>query len=122
MASPLSRFGYRFQIEHIGRPHVAVIRYPDDKRRYMCIMDGTCYDLTTGVFTGWAQPLSGTMLELRQVFWPRWKDCSIVLMTWGEGEPAAAAVDRDLRTAGLAAACRARRSGRRHAPRIGHSI
>ena len=88
---PASRFGYRFQIEHIGRPHVAVIRYPDDKRRYMCIMDGTCYDLTTGVCTDWAQPLSGTMIDLRQVFWPRWKDCSIVLMTWGEGEPAAAA-------------------------------
>ncbi|MBU4272261.1 MAG: family 10 glycosylhydrolase [Planctomycetes bacterium] len=88
---PLSRFGYRFPIEHVGRPHVAVIRYPDDKQRFMCIMDGTCYDLTTGVFTGWAQPLSGAMLELRQVFWPRWQDCSIVLTTWSEGEPAAAA-------------------------------
>ena len=88
---PLARFGYRFSIEKPGRPHVAVIRYPDDKRRYMCINDGTCYDLTTGVFTGWAQPLSNTMLELRQLFWPRWNDCSIVFMTWGPGEPAAAA-------------------------------
>ncbi|HOZ49491.1 MAG TPA: hypothetical protein PLO37_16155 [Candidatus Hydrogenedentes bacterium] len=88
---PLSRFGYRFRIEHIGRPHVAIIRYPDDKRRYMCIMDGTCYDLTTGIFTGYAQPLSGRMLEVRQIFWPRWEDCSIVFMTWSEGEPAAAA-------------------------------
>jgi hypothetical protein len=88
---PLSRFGYRFSVEHIGRPHVAVVRYPDDKRRYMCIMDGTCYDLTTGVFTGRAQPLSGAMQTLRQVFWPRWQDCSIVFMTWSEGEPAAAA-------------------------------
>ncbi len=86
---PLARFGYRFAIENVGRPHVAVIRYPDDKRRYMCINDGTCYDLTTGVFTGWAQPLSNTMLELRQLFWPRWKDCGIVFMTWGAGEPAA---------------------------------
>ncbi len=84
-----TRFGYRFAIENVGKPHVAVIRYPDDKRRYMCIMDGTTYDLSTGVFTGWAQPLSGRMLELRQVFWPRWKDCSITFMTWGEGEPAA---------------------------------
>ncbi|MBN2309787.1 MAG: hypothetical protein JXR94_12495 [Candidatus Hydrogenedentes bacterium] len=90
-AQPLSRFGYRFAIEHTGKPHVAVIRYPDDKRRYMCIMDGTTYDLTTGVFTGWEQPLSGSMLELHQIFWPRWTDCSIVFMTWGEGEPAAAA-------------------------------
>ncbi|MHB8972438.1 MAG: hypothetical protein ACYC3X_21270 [Pirellulaceae bacterium] len=88
---PLARFGYRFAIDNIGRPHVAVIRFPDDKRRYMCINDGTCYDLTTGVFTGWAQPISHTMLELRQVFWPRWNDCSIVFMTWGAGEPAAVA-------------------------------
>lgn len=90
-AVPLSRFGYRFAIENVGRPHVAVIRYPDDKRRYMCIMDGTCYDLTTGVMTGWAQPLSNTMIELRQLFWPRWQDCSIVFTTWSEGEPAAVA-------------------------------
>ncbi|HUW62573.1 MAG TPA: family 10 glycosylhydrolase [Candidatus Bathyarchaeia archaeon] len=90
-AKPLSRFGYRFPIRHVGRPHVAVIRYPDDKRRYMCIMDGTSYDLTTGVFTGWAQPLTGRMIEIEQIFWPRWEECSIVFMTWSEGEPAAAA-------------------------------
>ncbi len=88
---PRARFGYRFAIANIGRPHVAVIRYPDDKRRYMCINDGTCYDLTTGVFTGWAQPISHQMLELRQVFWPRWRDCGMVFMTWGAGEPAAVA-------------------------------
>jgi hypothetical protein len=86
-----ARFGYRFAIEHVGRPHLAVIHYPDDKRRYMCVMDGTCYDLSTGVFTGWAQPISDRMLELRQVFWPRWQDCSLTFLTWGEGEPAAVA-------------------------------
>jgi hypothetical protein len=89
--APLSRFGYRFPIQNIGKPHVAVVRYPDDKRRFMCIMDGTCYDLTTGVLTDFAQPLTGTMQESRQVFWPRWTDCSIVLTTWSHGEPAAAA-------------------------------
>ncbi|MCX5771786.1 MAG: hypothetical protein NTZ09_16160, partial [Candidatus Hydrogenedentes bacterium] len=88
-AKSFARFGYRFPIEHVGQPHVALIRYPDDKRRYMCIMDGTTYDLSTGVFTDWAQPVSGRMLEVRQVFWPRWQDCSITFMTWGEGEPAA---------------------------------
>ncbi len=88
---PISRFGYRFKIEHLERPHVAVVRYPDDKRRFMCINDGTCYDLTTGIFTGWAQPITNTMLEVREVFWSRWHDCSIVLMTWSDGEPAAAA-------------------------------
>lgn len=90
-AVPASRFGYRFRVRHVGRPHVAVVRYPDDRRRYMCVMDSTCYDLTTGVFTDFAQPVSGEMLEVRQVFWPRWEDCSLVLMTWGHGEPAAAA-------------------------------
>lgn len=85
------RFGYRFSVERVGKPHVAVIRYPDDKRRYMCVMDSTTYDLSTGLFTNWAQPLSGAMHELRQIFWPRWRDCSVVFMSWGEGEPAAAA-------------------------------
>ena len=90
-AKPLSRFGYRFNIENLGKPHLVVVRYPDDKRRYMCMMDGTSYDLTVGVFTGVSQPSSGKMLEIRRIFWPRWKDCSIVFMTWSDGEPAAVA-------------------------------
>jgi hypothetical protein len=90
-ARPLARFGYRFAVEHVGRPHLAVIRYPDDRRRFMLIMDGTEYDLSTGVITGGAQPHSGRLLELRQVFWPRWQDCSLVFTTWSTGEPAAAA-------------------------------
>jgi hypothetical protein len=89
-AKPRARFGYRFPLEHIGKPHLLVVRYPDDKRRSMCIMDGTSYDLSTGVYTGHEQPLSGKMLEIRQVFWPRWNDCSITFLSWGEGEPAAA--------------------------------
>jgi len=90
-AVPLSRFGYRFKVERIGKPHLAVVRYPDDKRRHMCMMDGTSYDLTVCVFTGVNQPLSGKMLEIRRIFWPRWNDCSIVFMTWGHGDPAAVA-------------------------------
>jgi len=90
---PLSRFGYRFAIRHVGKPHLAVVHYPDDKPRFMGVMDGTCYDLTTGVFTGRWMPLSGTMRQIRLVFWPRWEDCSIVLanLKQAEGEPAAAA-------------------------------
>ena len=88
-AVPLSRFGYRFSLEHIGKPHLAVVRYPDDKRRFMCMMDGTTYDMTEGNFTGVNQPLTNKMVEIRKIFWPRWKDCSIVFMTWGNGEPAA---------------------------------
>ncbi len=90
-AVPLSRFGYRFAVEHVGKPHLAVVKYPDDKRRFMCMMDGTTYDLTIGTFTGVNQLLTNKMQEVRRIFWPRWNDCSIVFMTWGKGEPAAVA-------------------------------
>ncbi len=90
-AVPLSRFGYRFSVEHVGKPYLAVVRYPDDKRRFMCMMDGTSYDMTMGVFTGVNQPLTNKMHEIRKIFWPRWNDCSIVFMTWSKGEPAAVA-------------------------------
>ena len=88
---PLSRFGYRFEIDHVDRPHLAIIRYPDDAQRFMTVMDGTGYDLSTGVLTGGAWPLSGGLLTLNQVFWPRWRDCSLVFATWSDGEPAAVA-------------------------------
>ena len=68
---------------------MAVISYPDDKRRYMCVNDGTSYDLSTGVFTGLAYPMSHTMKRIENIFWPRWTDCSITFMTWGFGESAA---------------------------------
>ena len=86
---PLARFGYRFEIKNIGRPHLAVIRYPDDKRRFMIINDGTTYDLSSGITTGHAYPISGEMKEFHQIFWPRWNDCSLCFMTWGHDEPAA---------------------------------
>ncbi|MCC7261398.1 MAG: hypothetical protein IT369_02640 [Candidatus Latescibacteria bacterium] len=90
-ARPLARFGYRFTLPHPGRPHLLRVWYPDDQRRFMLIMDGTGYDLSTGILTGGAQPLSGQLLESRQVFWPRWQDCSLVFTTWSTGEPAAVA-------------------------------
>ncbi|MFZ2657850.1 MAG: family 10 glycosylhydrolase [Victivallales bacterium] len=88
---PLSRFGYRFEIKNVGKPHLMVIRYPDDKRRFMCIVDGTSYDLSTGITSGFAYPVSGEMKEVREIFWPRWNDCTITFMTWGFNEPAAVA-------------------------------
>jgi hypothetical protein len=100
-SAPESRFGYRFAIKQVGRPHLAVIQYPDDKNRCMAIMDGSSYDLSVGVSTGTSkpggnvssvdQPISGRMLELRQIFWPRWRDCSIVFGNTKKDEPAAAA-------------------------------
>ena len=84
-----SRFGYRFRIENIGQPHLAVIRYPDDKSRFICVMDGSTYDLSTGVVTGGTRPVSGQIQEIQHVFWTRFQDCSIVFMNCGDQEPAA---------------------------------
>ena len=99
--TPDSRFGYRFTVEHVGKPHIAIVRYPDDKTRCMSVSDGTCYDLSIGIFsgkarphnkyTGLGQPLTGKMREIRQVFWPRWKDCTIAFGNTTQDEPAAAA-------------------------------
>ena len=99
--SVTSRFGYRFQIRNPGRPHRIVVRYPDDKPRCMAISDGTAYDMSVGVFTGTArvmqkatglaQPLSNKMIEQDNIFWPRWKDASVVFSNTTEGQPAAAA-------------------------------
>lgn len=86
-----ARFGYRFTVNRVGCPHELVVRYPDDKPRYMCIMDGSTYDLSVGVFSGGCIPVSGRMQEVRKLFWPRWKECTVVFMTWCDGEPAAIA-------------------------------
>jgi hypothetical protein len=87
---PRARFAYRFSVENVGRPHVVVVRYPDDKQRNMAISDGMTYDMTAGVFTGWQLPLSHTMHELKMFFFPRWKDCAVQIAAWGSDEPAAA--------------------------------
>lgn len=90
-ASPkaLSRFGYRFQLKNAQKPHLMKIWWPDDKRRFMCVNDGTCYDLTTGVYTGCRYEPSGEMKVVYNVFWPKWTDESVVFASWGDGEPAA---------------------------------
>lgn len=98
---PDSRFGYRFAVKCAGKPHLAIVRYPDDKTRCMSVSDGTCYDLSIGVFTGTSkprgrptglsQPITGKMVEIRQIFWPRWKDCTIAFGNTASGQPAAAA-------------------------------
>lgn len=86
-----ARFGYRFDISDVGCPHELIVRYPDDKPRFMCVMDGSTCDLSTGVFSGDKIPVSGRMREIRLLFWPRWPSCTLVFATWCEGRPAAVA-------------------------------
>jgi Uncharacterized protein conserved in bacteria len=84
-----SRFGYRVKLNDAAKPHLLVVKYPDDKRRFLCINDGTSYDLTTGVACGGRNQPSGKMLTIENYFWARWTDESVVFSTWGKGEPAA---------------------------------
>ncbi len=88
-SEPLARFGYKFTVNDLSKPHLLVIYIPDDKRRNMTIADGIGYDLNTGVLTGGAQPITGNMLKLEYVFWSRLPEWSIVFMTYGRNEPAA---------------------------------
>ncbi len=84
-----SRFGYRFKIEDITKPHLLEVVYPDDRRRTICVNDGITYDLNTGVVCGNRNEPSNSMKTIKSYFWPRWEDSSVVFSSWGKGEPAA---------------------------------
>ena len=85
----LSRFGYRFPIENKDKPHMLVLRFPDDKRRHMLINDCFSYDLSTGVITGGEYPVTNQVQTIYYLFYTRTNDMTITFTTWGEGEPAA---------------------------------
>lgn len=84
----MSRFGYRLCLEP-GKPYMLKVRYPDDKKRFMLIGDGTTYDLSFAVITGGVWPVSGKMAEIDEIFWPRFSDLSICFLSWSENETAA---------------------------------
>jgi len=88
-SKPLSRFGYRFPVENPEKLHKLTVYYPDDKCRYMCIMNGTTYDSTTGIFTGVTNKITNTIKIAVLYFYPRFYDNSLVFMSWGDKEPAA---------------------------------
>jgi len=84
-----NRFGYRFDVERIDRPHLMVLTFPDDRERTMCIGDGVCYDLNLGLTVGGDQENSNTMRQAYNVFWPRALDQSIVISSFSGKKPAA---------------------------------
>ena len=84
-----SRFGYKFRLNDISKPHMIEIVYPDDRNRYMCINNGSSYEFTTGVVCGYRNKVSNSMVTIKDYFFPRWEEDCIVFSSWGEGEPAA---------------------------------
>jgi len=89
--TPLSRFGYRFKVENTDKMYKLTMYYPDDKRRYLCVLNSTTYELTTGAITGMAYEPTNKLIKIVLYFYPRFKDNSIVFMNWGKDEPAAVA-------------------------------
>lgn len=87
---PSSRFGYRFPLENLNKPHMLIVSYPDDKRRHMLINDCLSYDVSTGVFTDEIYKPSNSVKKIHRIFYPRTKDMTITFMSWGKNEPAAA--------------------------------
>lgn len=86
--APMSRFGYRIQLQS-KIPHLLKVRYPDNRKRFMTIGDGTSYDASCAIVTGHAWEISNQMQELKEIFWPRFSDFSLCFMTWGFNEAAA---------------------------------
>ena len=89
-----NRFAMDFMVEDVNEPHVAVIRYPDDKSRSMEIMlqdfgDPLDFQVHSGVFTGEEYPTTCGMQEYRAVFWPRTARQAFTFMTAEDGYPAA---------------------------------
>ncbi len=84
----MSRFGYRFQLEP-DRPYLLKVRYPDDKKRFMLIGDGTTYDLSFAITTGGVWPISGNMATIEEIFWPRFADLTLCFLSWSDHETAA---------------------------------
>jgi len=85
-----NRMAYKFFVVRPGKAHLAVINYPDDKMRTMCVMDGLSYDMSTGIGTGLDLPLTNKMQKHNLVFWPRSKECSLMFINYGDkGGPCA---------------------------------
>ena len=99
------RFLLPFETPDVGRPHLAVIRYPDDKARTMEVIvqqltppgDMGDYQAQTGVFTGAGSALSNRMLEHRVLFWPTAPRMGLIFMTVEAQRPAAVASVRVFR-------------------------
>lgn len=86
--TPLARFGYRFRLNS-KRPHLLRVRYPDNRRRFMTVGDGTSYDASCAIVTGHRWEVSNSMQQFEELFWPRFEDFSLCFMTWGKNEAAA---------------------------------
>ncbi|MCX7014123.1 MAG: hypothetical protein NTW86_16505 [Candidatus Sumerlaeota bacterium] len=95
-----SRFAVEFHVEHLGKTHRIVWKYPDDKARTMDVivqqvaiagnLDTQFYTVHAGAFTGDEYPLTNRMVEQGAFFWPDQKDQAVIFMTAMEGQPAAA--------------------------------
>lgn len=88
-SDPLGRFGYRFPLQNPHKPHMLVLRYPDDKRRHMLINDCFSYDLSTGIITGGEYEITNSVQTLYYIFYSRTNDMTLTVTSWGKGEPAA---------------------------------
>jgi len=103
----LSRFAYRFHIEDVDAPHLAVVEYPDDKDRMIEVMIDTKTNRGApvsecGIVTGDDFPNSNRFSEFRILFFPNEKECAIQFANWHrkghkQGDPVPPAACRRIR-------------------------
>lgn len=93
-------FAYRYEIETLFAPHVAVVEYPDDAARNMLIQIKEPGALPRDANSGWQRSdtsiitthdlfpeRTGRMQELHLLFWPNVEQGSIHICNMGEGAP-----------------------------------
>lgn len=105
LGQPTSYFAYKFKAKSVGKPHLVVVEYPDDKTRIMqveiCNLPAlTAADWDTlsmwsisktgsGTATGDRFPVSYTVKKLRIIYHPDMEDQVIFAVTAGQDRPAA---------------------------------
>ena len=99
-------FAYRFKVENLFKPHLAVVEWPDDAGRNFQahVMEGTSmiskawYDAIRGWARGEAAviyddkyPLSNKMQKLHFIYWPNEEEEAFHVFDLGQGKAPAAA-------------------------------
>ena len=82
-----SFFSYRFNIQHLGEPHVIRLTYPDDKQRVFAvdINDGISGSPQgAGIQTGLRTRLTRKMMTQDVIFWPNTENCVATICNWGD--------------------------------------
>ncbi len=99
-------FGYKLDVEHLGRAHILEVDYPDTREQLLYVRVCESYPIhfcnntarggsghanaSGAVRTGWMEPLTGKKEKLRILFYPGSKNITVTFENGGLGQTRAA--------------------------------